>query len=135
MTGTEIVPSLLPVSHVPAVFAGEAKAERRFWEFFLTQLANDNTRRAYFNAVRRFAEWCELREISGLQQVQPVHISAYLKALQKKLSAPTVKQHLAALRMLFDWLVIGHVLEVNPAHAVRGPQALCQEGQDAGAYR
>jgi hypothetical protein len=27
---------------------------------------------------------------------------------------------LAALRMLFDWLVVGHVLEVNPAHAVSG---------------
>jgi hypothetical protein len=32
------------------------------------------------------------------------------------------KQHLAALRMLFDWLVVGHVIEVNPAHAVRGPK-------------
>jgi integrase/recombinase XerD len=129
MTGTEIVLSPLPASHVPAVFAGEPKAERQFWEFFVTQLANDNTRRAYFNAAHRFAEWCELREISGLQQVQPIHISAYLKALQEKLSAPTVKQHLAALRMLFDWLVIGHVLEVNPAHAVRGPPYVVTKGK------
>jgi site-specific recombinase XerC len=34
-----------------------------------------------------------------------------------------VKQHLAALRMLFDWLVVGHALEVNPAHAVRGTKS------------
>jgi integrase/recombinase XerD len=122
-------PGLLPASRVPAVFAGEAKAERRFWEFFTTQIPNDNTRRAYFHAARRFAEWCELREIPGLHQVQPIHISAYLKALQEKLSAPTVKQHLAALRMLFDWLVIGHVLNVNPAHAVCGPKHSARKGK------
>jgi site-specific recombinase XerC len=40
-----------------------------------------------------------------------------------------VKQHLAALRMLFDWLVIGHVLDVNPAHAVRGPKHVVKKGK------
>lgn len=29
----------------------------------------------------------------------------------------------AAIRMLFDWLVVGHVLDTNPAHAVRGPKS------------
>jgi hypothetical protein len=24
--------------------------------------------------------------------------------------------------MPFDWLVTGHILDVNPAHAVRGPK-------------
>jgi integrase/recombinase XerD len=119
----------LPGSPVPSVFAGGPKAERRFWEFFATQLANDNTRRAYFNAVRRFAEWCELRDIDGLTQVERIHIAVYLKALQEKLSTPTVKQHLAALRMLFDWLVMGHILEANPAHAVRGPKHSVKKGK------
>ena len=119
----------LPGSPLPAVFAGGPKAEKRFWEFFATQLVNDNTRRAYFNAVRRFAEWCELRGIHELDQVQPIHIAAFLKALQVKLSPPTAKQNLAALRMLFDWLVIGHVLEVNPAHAVRGPKYSVKKGK------
>jgi site-specific recombinase XerC len=40
-----------------------------------------------------------------------------------------VKQHLAALRMLFDWLVTGHVLETNPAHAVRGPRYVVTKGK------
>ena len=44
------------------------------------------------------------------------------RELQGEFSPPTVKQSLAALRMLFDWLVTGHVLDVNPAHAVRGPK-------------
>jgi integrase/recombinase XerD len=40
-----------------------------------------------------------------------------------------VKQHLAALRMLFDWLVVGHVLDTNPAHAVRGPKYSQKKGR------
>jgi integrase len=31
--------------------------------------------------------------------------------------------------MLFDWLVTGHVLEVNPAHAVRGPKYVVTKGK------
>ena len=52
-----------------------------------------------------------------------------LKELQGEFSPPTVKQHLAALRMLFDWLVTGHVLDVNPAHAVRGPKYVVKKGK------
>jgi site-specific recombinase XerC len=40
-----------------------------------------------------------------------------------------VKQHLAALRMLFDWLVVGHILDTNPAHAVRGPKYSQKKGR------
>jgi site-specific recombinase XerC len=45
------------------------------------------------------------------------------------LSKPTVKQHLAGLRMLFDWLVVAHVLDANPAHAVRGPRYSQKKGR------
>ena len=61
--------------------------------------------------------------------MQPFHVAAFLKELQGEVSAPTVKQHLAALRMLFDWLVVGHILEANPAHAVRGPKYSQKKGQ------
>jgi hypothetical protein len=40
-----------------------------------------------------------------------------------------VKQHLAAIRMLFDWLVIGQVMPLNPAHAVRGPRHSVKKGK------
>jgi site-specific recombinase XerD len=42
-----------------------------------------------------------------------------------------VKQHLACLRMLFDWLVTGQILPSNPAHAVRGPRHSVQKGATA----
>ena len=44
-------------------------------------------------------------------------------------SPPTVKQHLAAMRMLFDWLVVRQVLEMNPAAAVRGPKHVVKRGK------
>ncbi len=58
-----------------------------------------------------------------------VHVAAFVKELQSEFTAPTVKQHLAALRMLFDWLVTGHVLDVNPAHAVRGAKYVVKKGK------
>jgi integrase/recombinase XerC len=111
------------------------KAAKRVRDFFTAQLHNDHTRKAYLNATRRFAEWCEVHGIRELAEVEPYHIAAFIKDLQDKerqekpLSAPTVKQHLAALRMLFDWLVIGQVLEVNPAASVRGPTHVVRKGQ------
>ena len=41
----------------------------------------------------------------------------------------SVKQHLAALRMLFDWFVVGQVLPFNPASSVRGPKHVVKKGK------
>jgi site-specific recombinase XerD len=111
-----------------ALFAPTPAARRRVLEFFTAQINNDNTCKAYLNAAREFAAWCEGRGIAALSDVQPVHVAAYVKELQGKASAPTVKQRLAALRMLFDWLVTGHIIAVNPAHAVRGPKHSVKKG-------
>jgi site-specific recombinase XerD len=56
-----------------------------------------------------------------------MHIAAYIELHPG--SAPTVKQHLAALRMLFDWLVVGQILRTNPAHSVRGPRHVVTRGK------
>jgi site-specific recombinase XerC len=67
--------------------------------------------------------------------VKPPHVAFYIDMLGTPepdgagLSKPSVKQHLAALRMLFDWLVVGHVLDVNPVHAVRGPKYSQKKGK------
>lgn len=47
---------------------------------------------------------------------------------QAERAAPSVKQHLAAIRMLFDWLVTGQVIPSNPALAVRGPRHSVAKG-------
>jgi hypothetical protein len=66
--------------------------------------------------------------------VKPLHVEAYIEVLLQEFAKPTVKQHLAALRMLFDWLVVGHVMETNPAHSARGPKHVVEEGPHAGAW-
>lgn len=119
-----------PAVFQPApLFTPTPKATQRFIEFFTAQINNDHTRKAYLNATRRFSAWCEGRGLQNLSAVQPFHVAAFIKETQAELSAPTVKQHLAALRMLFDWLVTGHVLDVNPAHAVRGPKHVVKKGK------
>jgi site-specific recombinase XerD len=115
---------------VPArLFTPTPKAARRVLEFFTAQINNDHTRKAYLNATRRFAAWCEAHDLHELAQVEPFHVAAFVKELQGQFSAPTVKQHLAALRVLFDWLVTGHIIETNPAHAVRGPRYVVTKGK------
>jgi len=51
--------------------------------------------------------------------VQPLHVAAWIEL--QTLSTPNVKQHLAAIRHLIGWLVIGQVVPHNPAASVRGP--------------
>jgi site-specific recombinase XerD len=126
---TALILSPAPVLQPAPLFTPTPKAAKRVLEFFTAQINNDHTRKAYLNATRRFAAWCGARGIAQLADVQPVHVAAFVKELQGEFSPPTVKQHLAALRMLFDWLVTGHVLDVNPAHAVRGPKYVVKKGK------
>ncbi len=111
---------------LPAVIvdAGPAAVER-FLEFFAARIANARTRAAYGRAVGQFLAWCEARGL-GLTAVSPLHVAAYIRTHPG--SAPTVKQHLAAIRMLGDWLVVSQVLPVNPAAAVRGPKHVVTTG-------
>jgi site-specific recombinase XerD len=90
-------------------------------EFLLAHLRNPNTRRAYTRAVQRFVAWCAARELS-MPALRGPHVAAYIDELGRELAPLSVKQHLAALRHWLDALVVGHVLEANPAHAVRGPR-------------
>ena len=58
------------------------------------------------------------------------HVSAYVEFLGRSYRAPTVKQHLAAIRMLFDWLIVGQIFAgPNPAAAVRGPKHVVKKGK------
>jgi integrase/recombinase XerD len=115
---------------VPAAIAGAGDhAARRFLEYFAANIRNKNTRMAYYRAVCSFFAWVEQHRIGELADIEPVHVAAYIEALQTTAAKPTVKQHLAAIRMLFDWLIIGQVLAVNPAHAVRGPKHVVRRGK------
>ena len=105
---------------MPAFITAEGeRAARRFLEFFTVNIRNRNTRKAYAAAVVCFFDWCSARRLT-LAYVQPVHVATYIEQLQTRSSKQTVKQHLAAIRALFDWLVVGQIVPGNPALSVRG---------------
>ena len=95
----------------------------RFVEFFTVHIANPNTRQAYARALKKFLAWCDERGVAEISGVRPLHVAGYRELLHRQdYSVPTVKQHLAAIRELFDWLVEGQLLELNPAASVKGPR-------------
>jgi len=67
--------------------------------------------------------------VPSIGAVQPVHVATWIEAGTRELAAPSVKQRLAAIRHLFDWLVTGQVVPVNPAASVRGPRHVVTSGQ------
>lgn len=115
--------------HVPRLFLDPGETSwRRFVEFFTANIRNRNTREAYLRAAVRFADWCERHRLS-LGQLSPPLIAAYVEELGATHSRPTVKQHLAAVRMLLDYLVVGQALPLNPAASVRGPKHVVARGK------
>lgn len=113
----------------PMVAHSGGRAQVRFLEFFTAQIRNPHTRRAYARAALEFLAWCESAGLASLLQVTPMHVAAWIEFQGKKKSAPTVKQRLAAIRHLFDWLVRGHIVDVNPAASVRGPRHVVRSGK------
>jgi site-specific recombinase XerD len=122
-------PALLVPILVAVAVAGD-KASTRFLEFFAANIRTPNTRRAYSRAVRDFLAWCEDAGVASIASVAPLHVATWIEGqIQAGLAAPSVKQRLAALRHLFDWLVVGQVMLTNPAASVRGPQHVVKGGK------
>jgi len=114
--------ALLPSRNLPALpeliaVAGE-RASLRFLEFFAATIRNPHTRRAYGRAVTEFLNWCADLGVPSIAAVQPLHVATWIEMQTKKVSAPSVKQRLAAIRHLFDWLVTGQVLDAAEARAL-----------------
>lgn len=114
---------------VPVLFSPSTESATRYVDFFTANIRNPNTRKAYARAASEFAAWCEAHALHELQAIKPFHIAAYIETLLLRLEPPSVKQHLAALRSLFDWLVVGQVMPSNPASVVRGPKHSVKKGK------
>ncbi len=127
------------------------RATKRFIEFFAAQYRNRNTREAYARAVSVFFDWCEASGTQDLGDIEPLTVAAYIELLETQglpasfllprwsgrgrppladtpYSKPTVKQHLAAIRKCFDWLVTGGILSINPAASVQAPKYRVTKG-------
>ena len=124
----QLVPISSPSMPALVAAAGE-RASMRFLEFFAANIRNPHTRRAYARAAEEFLAWCASAGVPSIAAVQPVHVATWIEAGTRELAAPSVKQRLAAIRHLFDWLVTGQVVPVNPAASVRGPRHVVTSGK------
>ena len=123
-------PVSTPSAQLPALVATSgARASYRSLEFFTTQIRNPHTRRAYARAAKEFLAWLEDSGVMQLATIESVHVATYIEQSSRTRSAPTAKLRLAALRHLFDWMVIGQVMPTNPAAAVRGPRHIVRRGK------
>lgn len=114
---------------MPAIIeASGANAKQRFVEFFAACIRNANTRMAYMRAVARFCQWLEFQKIE-LRMIEPTLVAVYIEELMPLYAPASVKQHLAAIRMLLDYLVTGGILPFNPSASVRGPKHVVVKGK------
>src|SRR5258708_25286619 len=92
---------------------------KKFFEFFTVPIRNAHTRAAYYRAIQQFLAWAERAGYQDLEDIEPITVAAYIEMLGRQASAPTVKQHMAAIRMLFSWLTEKGILAMNPAREVK----------------
>ena len=116
---------------LPAILEGSGrKARDRIEHFLRAAIDNDNTRRAYGRALGSFFAFLEDGGRERVQDIGPLDVRDYLEAAKANgLSTATLKQHMAAVRMLFDHLVTGGVIEHNPALSVKAPRQKLGKGK------
>lgn len=135
------LPILLPSDdRIPSIIrASGDQAALRFLEFFAADIRNVHTRRAYVRSCRHFLSWCADRGLPDIRSISPVIVAAYVEwlAMDPQLASglgyasPSIKLSLAALRRMFDYLVVGQIIPLNPALSVRGPRFSAAKGRTA----
>ena len=120
----QILSKLQPLSRAPA-----QRRAKSFFEFFTVPIRNANTRAASYRAIQQFLAWAERAGYQDLEDIEPITVAAYIEILQRRAAPPTVKQHMAAIRMLFSWLTEKGVLAMNSAREVKTERFSRTEGK------
>ncbi len=115
----------------PVIARAGKRAAERLIEFFTAHIRNPHTRRAYGRVAWNFFAWLDERDVA-LEGIIAVHVAAWVECLKRdKYEVASVKQHLAAVRMLLDYLVTGGILRHNPSASVKGPLHSVRRGKTA----
>src|SRR6266446_3979804 len=99
--------------------SARAKTAETFLELLGARVRNPNTRSAYRVAWRSFLAFCSARQLE-LGECKAYHVGAWLD--RHPGSKSTQRQHLAAVRLLFDSLLMRGVVEYNPAARAKPPK-------------
>jgi site-specific recombinase XerD len=119
----------------PALIADVGpEATKRFYEFFTVPIRNKNTREAYYRAIGQFLDFFAKKGFRSIEDLEPIHVAAYIEWLSirsnpEPLSAASIKQHMAGIRMFLSWLTEKGVLAINPAREVKTPKFSRTEGK------
>jgi integrase/recombinase XerD len=117
----------LPADRIPtAIVDGGAPAQFAYQEFILGSISNRNTRVRYERAIRQFFAWCQEHSLS-LREITPGDVGQYFSEHPGTPGSKNVA--LAAIRHLFDVLVMRHAVLLNPAKSVRGQRHSNIEGK------
>ena len=106
--------------------SARAKTAETFFELLGARVRNPNTRSAHRVAWRSFLAFCSARG-HELESVKAYHVGSWLD--QHPGSRSTQRQHLAAVRLLFDSLMMRGVVEYNPAARARPPRLVRESSQ------
>src|SRR5271166_4889791 len=113
----------------PVIARAGKRAAERLIEFFTAHIRNPNTRRAYGRVAWNFFAWIDDRNVA-LDGITAVHVAAWVESLKRgDYGVASIKQHLAAVRRLLDYLVTGGVLRHNPSASVKGPLHSVRRGK------
>src|SRR5271165_2229196 len=128
MSDSELAVISADSSATPTIIARAGPTTRKkFFEFFTVPIRNANT--PYYRAIQQFLTWAERVGYQDLEDIEPITVAAYIETLQRQAAPPTVKQHMAAIRMLFSWLTEKGVLAMNPAREVKTERFSRTEGK------
>jgi site-specific recombinase XerD len=125
------MPKKRPSREPPPILIERASlsTRKKFFEFFTVAIRNANTRGAYYRAIQQFLASAERAGYQELEDIEPITVAAYIETLQRRTAPPTVKQHMAAIRMLFSWLTEKGILAMNPARKVKTEKFSRTEGK------
>src|SRR5262245_58206311 len=128
MTSQDLI--VARIEGLPPAEGSGLKARDRIEHFLRAAIDNDNTRKAYGRSLGSFFAFVKDGGRERVQDIGPPDVRDYLEAAKANgLSTATLKQHMAAVRMLFDHLVTGAVLEHNPALSVKTPRQKLGKGK------
>src|ERR1700692_4896744 len=124
--------TLVSVDSFPApalITRASPSTRQKFFEFFTVPIRNGKPTAAYYRAIQQFLAWAEHAGYQDIEDIEPITVAAYIETLQRQAAPATVKQHMAAVRMLFSWLTEKGVLAMNPAREFKTERYSRTEGK------
>jgi site-specific recombinase XerD len=102
-------------------------SDETIFRVFYRSDSEQEYRVAYYHAISEFLSWCQRCGFRNLEDIEPITVAAYIE--QHSGSPATIKQHMAAIRMMFSWLTEKGILAMNPAREVKTPKFSRNEGK------